>query len=171
MKKETINLLALLAVCLFIGCAFTACGDDKKDEITSDDLVERLQGSWTFETMKINVMGQTIEMDADDLRDDTGYDQFYDEYLSFNGEYVNGSKYYVDGNKVLLPWYEELDWWSKVSFSGSKMTMYYDITSEGVRIKLWTVYVKGGGRGGDDFVGFEGAPSIVEKALRFGTAL
>lgn len=46
-------------------------------------------------------------------------------------------------NSVLLPWYEEQDWWATVSFSGSKMTMYYSVYSEGVKMELWSIYRSG----------------------------
>jgi len=140
---KQIKFFGMLLACMSLALGFTSCGDDD-DEPKGDDLVENLQGSWTFSNMKLKVLGQTVEMDIDDIRDESGYDQFYDEYLNFNGNKVNGSTYRVDGNKLMLPWYEDLGWWGAVSFSGSKMTMYYDINYEGVDMELWITYVKSG---------------------------
>lgn len=111
---------------------FSSCGDDN-GEPKGDDLVEKLQGTWYFDVMKIKVAGQVLEFTADELKHESGYDGFYDEKLTFSGNRVNGLEYSVKKNSVLLPWYEEQDWWATVSFSGSKMTMYYSVYSEGVK--------------------------------------
>lgn len=124
---------------------FSACSSSS-DEPSGDDLVEKLQGTWVLDKMKMSVMGQTFEMTADELKNESGYNQFYDEVLRFSGDKVNGYDYQVKGNKVLFPWYEETNWWAKVSFSGSTMTMYFDINYEGVPMKMWGIYVKSGAR-------------------------
>ncbi len=133
----------MLVACLMLALGFTSCSNDD-DKPKGDDLMENLQGGWTFSTMKIKTLGQTVEMDIDDIRGNSGYDKFYDEYLTFNGDKVNGSTYRVDGNKIMLPWYEDLGWWGAVSFSGANMTMYYDLDYEGVDMKLWITYTKSG---------------------------
>ncbi|MBD9161898.1 MAG: hypothetical protein EGP67_11415 [Bacteroidales bacterium] len=141
MKKifywSTFLFVALCSVGLF-----SSCGDDN-DEPKGDDLVEKLQGTWYFDVMKIKVAGQVLEFTADELKHESGYDGFYDEKLTFSGNRVNGLEYSVKKNSVLLPWYEEQDWWATVSFSGSKMTMYYSVYSEGVKMELWSVYRSG----------------------------
>ncbi len=145
--KKLFKSLFIIACCVSLG--LTSCSKDDDDgpaEPKDDDLVEQLQGTWNFHLMKMNVMGQTIEMDLDDIKDNSGYDLFYDDVLTFRGEKVNGSYYEVDGNEIMLPWYVELDWWATVSFSGNKMTMYYNINYEGTPIKMWLTYAKSGSR-------------------------
>ena len=146
MKKRLFHFLTLICVCLCSAPLLTSCGDDDNDEPKDGDLVEKLQGTWHFERMKISVMGQNLEFTADQLKDDSGYAGFYDEVLSFSGSKVNGYDYSVDGNSLLLPWYVETGWWAQVSFSGSSMTMFYDINYQGVNMKLWSIYVKSGSR-------------------------
>lgn len=141
------TLIAVMAV------GFTSCGDD--DEPKGDDLVEKLQGTWNFESMKIETMGQTIVMDIDDIRQNTGYDQFYDEVLRFDGNKVNGQPYTVKGNKILLPYYEDEEWWMEVSFKGSNMTLYMSIDYQGYNMKGWTTYSR---------AGRSSAPVIVDNA-------
>lgn len=128
-----------------VASLFASCSSSS-DEPSGDDLVEKLQGTWVLEKMKMSVMGQTIEMTADELKGESGYNEFYDDVLRFSGDKVNGYSYQVKGNKVLFPWYEEENWWAKVSFSGSTMTMYFDINYEGVPMKMWGIYVKSGAR-------------------------
>lgn len=79
-------------------------------------------------------------MNADEIRNGSGYENFYDESLSFSGTKVNGQTYKVDGNRVMLPWYTNLDWWAKVSFSKSQLIFEYDITQNGVNFKMWCYY-------------------------------
>lgn len=154
--------MAILVIGLACGCLMSSCGDDK-DEPTGDNLIEKLQGTWHAESMTINVMGQTIEMDMDDLRQDSGYDSFYDEVLTFNGTKVNGSEYKVKGNTILLPWYESADWWQSVSFSGNKMTLYLDVIYEGIPMKMWITYNKYGSRA--SFTPIESANSLISKLI------
>jgi len=162
--KKLFNYVALLAMCLTVSMAFVSCSDDDEDEPKGGDLVEQLQGTWNFDIMKVNVMGQTIEMDKDEIVDNTGYDRFYDDVLTFSGEKVNGTSYQVSGNKVMLPWYEELGWWASVSFSGNKMTMYYDINYEGAAMKMWITYVKGS-RSGYTFTDGQ-MPALIREAVK-----
>lgn len=132
-----------------LSAGFVSCSDDdESDSPSGNNLVEKLQGKWTFEMMKMQVMGQTIEMNRDQISQSSGYDKFYDEVLTFNGSQVEGLDYQVNGNKILLPWYEDLGWWQTVSFSGNKMTLFLDTTYEGVPIKVWLTYVKNGSRAG-----------------------
>lgn len=138
--KKFLNFFSLSLIVMIIA-GFASCGDDK-DEPSGNDLVDRLQGTWTIDKMKIQVLGQTFEYDLDDLKDETGYNQFYDEKLTFSGNKVNGQTYKVDGDRILLPYYESEDWWMKVSFSGSNMTLYMDITYQGVAMKMWVTYTK-----------------------------
>lgn len=145
MKKRFFHFLTIFCVCLCCAPFFTSCGDDD-DEPKDGDLVKKLQGTWQFELMKISVLGQTMEFTADELKQQGGYAGFYDETLDFNGDKVNGLAYSVDKNNILLPWYVEEQWWAQVSFSGSRMTMYYDVTYQGVNMQLWTTYVKSGSR-------------------------
>ncbi|MGM9841215.1 MAG: hypothetical protein ACI31D_03330 [Candidatus Limisoma sp.] len=53
---------------------------------------------------------------------------------------MNGQYYQIKGNKILLPYYEDQDWWGEVSFSGSQLVFYYDITAEGMRVQEWAYY-------------------------------
>ncbi len=145
MNKKIFYFLAFWCLCVCSGGFLTSCGDDE-DEPKDGDLVERLQGTWYIDRMKISVLGQNMEFTADELKDESGYDRFYDETLKFDGEKVNGLSYSVDKNSILLPWYTEQGWWCQVSFSGSKMTMYYDLNYEGINMQLWTTYVKSGSR-------------------------
>ena len=149
--KKFVNFfyMALIAV---MSVGFTSCGDD---EPKGDDLIEKLQGTWNFESMKIETMGQTIEMDIDDIKHNTGYDQFYDAVLRFDGEKVNGQPFTVKGNKILLPYYENEEWWMEVSFKGSNMTLYMNIDYQGVNMKAWTTYSR---------AGRSSAPAYVENA-------
>lgn len=168
MQKKILKLLALLFVCLCGTGFLSSCGDDgdDEDEPKGDDLVERLQGNWYFETMKISVMGQTIKMTADQLKGESGYDRFYDERLEFSGEKVNGLSYSVDKNMILLPWYTEQGWWGQVSFSGSRMTIYYSITEQGIPMQLWTTYVRSGSRGQTAAPADENAVPMLPSILR-----
>lgn len=164
--KKLFNYFALLMMCLTVSVAFVSCGDDE-DEPKGSNLEEQLQGTWNFQVMKISVMGQTIEMDIDDLKNNTGYNQFYDDVLKFSGSKVNGGTYKINGNKILLPWYESVDWWASVSFSGSKMTLYYDINYEGVPMKMWITYIKSGSR--SLFNERNGhMPAIIDEVLKGG---
>ncbi len=141
---KQLKFLGMLVACLTLALGFTACSDDDEDEPSGDNLVESLQGNWTFTTIKVKTLGQTVEMDADDLRNNSDYDQFYDEYLTFSGNKVNGSPYRVEGNKIMLPWYEDLGWWASVSFSGSNMTMYYDLNVQDIDMEMWINYTRSG---------------------------
>lgn len=131
-------------LCLF-SVSLHSCGSDDDEPgagaPTGDDLVEMLQGTWTIEKMKVKTFGQTIELGIDDLKNYSGYSDFYDDVLSFNGNKVNGLSYSIDGNSILLPWYDET-WWTEVSFSGNQMTLYYNINYEGVPMELWAIYSK-----------------------------
>lgn len=148
MKKFLKFFCALLIGALSAG--FVSCGDDGDDldNPSGSSLTEKLQGTWVFDIMKIQVMGQTIELDRDQLVNNSGYEDFYDDVLTFNGSKVNGNDYQINGNKILLPWYSDLDWWQTVSFSGNKMTLYLNVTYEGVPMKMWATYVKKSARGG-----------------------
>ena len=165
MKKFLKFFCALLIGMLSVG--FVSCGDDKDepDSPSGSNLTEKLQGTWTFDLMKIQVMGQTIEMNRDQLVDNSGYENFYDDVLTFNGSKVNGYDYQVDGNKILLPWYSELDWWQSVSFSGNEMTLFLDIVYEGIPMKMWITYVKKGSRA-VSAPNFNASTSIIEAYLR-----
>ncbi len=134
---------------MFFSVSLNSCKDDDDEpggggSPSGDLLVEKLQGTWTIEKMTVKSFGQTIEFDLDDLKNNTGYSNFYDDVLTFNGNEVNGLAYSVDGNKIMLPWYEDYDegWWATVSFSGNQMTMYYDINYEGVKMEMWITYTK-----------------------------
>ncbi len=156
MKKFLNYFCALLIGVMCVG--FVSCGDDDDEPksgsgggvpgttVTGNDLVEKLQGTWNFSKMKIQVMGQTIEMDRNDLVHNTGYENFYDDVLTFSGTKVNGLDYSVDGNKILLPWYESEGWWQSVSFSGNTMTLLLDVVYEGVPMKMWLTYIKSDAR-------------------------
>lgn len=165
MKKFLKFFCALLIGMLSVG--FVSCGDDKDDldSPSGNNLTEKLQGTWTLDVMKIQVMGQTIEMNRDQLVDNSGYENFYDDVLTFNGSKVNGYDYQIDGNKILLPWYSELDWWQSVSFSGNKMTLFLDIVYEGIPMKMWITYVKKGSRA-VSAPNFNASTSIIEVYLR-----
>lgn len=147
MQNKFQKLATLLLVCVCCAGIFSSCEkDDDDDSVQGSNLVEALQGTWNFQKMKVSVMGQTIEMNADDLKDETGYGAFYDETLTFSGNKVNGAEYEINGNKILLPYYVEQQWWAKVSISGSKLELYYNITEQGVSMQLWTIYTKKGSR-------------------------
>ena len=158
MKKYSKFLVFFYAMLIGVmSMNLAACGDDDDDNANSsgsnsaanpqgDNLKEKLQGTWTVDVLKSVVMGQTIEMNRDELIANSGYDDFYDDVLTFNGTKVNGLDYQINGNKILLPWYSDLGWWMSVSFSGNKMTLYLDITYEGVPMKLWVTYAKNGSR-------------------------
>lgn len=156
---------ALLIGVLSVG--FVSCGDDddEPENPSGNNLAEKLQGTWTFDLMKIQVMGQTIEMDRDQLVDNSGYENFYDDVLTFNGSKVNGLDYQIDGNKILLPWYSDLDWWQSVSFSGNEMTFFLDIVYEGIPMKMWITYTKNGSRA-VSAPNINASTSIVEAYLR-----
>lgn len=156
--------MSLLVMCLTVSMAFVSCGDDK-DEPKGGDLVEKLQGTWYFDIMKMNAMGQTIEMDKEFIMNGSGYDQFYDDVLTFSGEKVNGSSFQVNGKKIMLPWYDNLDWWATVSFTGNKMTLYYDIYYEGTPIKMWITYVKSGSRCSYNLIPQQ-MPTLIPEAIK-----
>ena len=158
MKKYSKFLVFFYAMLIGVmSMNLAACGDDDDDNANSsgsnstanpqgDNLKEQLQGTWTVDFLKMVVMGQTIEMSYDQLVENSGYHDFYDDVLTFNGTKVNGLDYQINGNKILLPWYSELGWWMSVSFSGNKMTLYADITYEGIPMKLWVTYAKNSSR-------------------------
>lgn len=137
MKKNISKFIYLIMLSIF-SISLTACSNNNEPE--DDDLVNKLQGTWTFSKMKLAALGQTFELGLDELKQSGGYSDFYDDVLSFNGMKVNGSEYYVDGNKILLPWYTDENLWAKVSFSGSQMTMYYSVYSEGIKMEIWIIY-------------------------------
>ncbi len=145
MKKNLFKIAAMLFVCFCCAGLLSSCGDDK-DEPSGKNLQEQLQGTWVFSKMKVSLMGQTVEMDRDDIVDGSGYNEFYDDVLTFSGDKVNGLKYSIDGNKILLPWYEEQQWWAKVSFSGSTMVLNCNVVEEGIEMQMWITYVKSGSR-------------------------
>ncbi len=144
--KKLMKFMSMMAFCICAAGFFTSCSDDKDEPSSSSGgssvSAEQLDGTWTVKKMKMEVFGQTMEMTLEELKQSSGYNQFYDDVLTFSGNKVNGSTYTRDGNRILLPWYEELGWWSTVSISGSEMTLYFDIVQEGVSMKLWTVYTK-----------------------------
>ncbi|MDE7411868.1 MAG: hypothetical protein K2M94_07505 [Paramuribaculum sp.] len=167
MKTKIYYLLTLLALFTCSAGFLSSCSDDEESP-SGDALIEKLQGNWIFEKMKMNVLGQTIEMTADDLRNSPGVGSnvdFYDESLSFNGTKVNGKSYKVDGNRVMLPWYEDVDWWAKVSFSDSQMIMEYDVTSEGINIKMWAYYNRTG-RAASAVLPSESDPTLLPAILK-----
>ncbi|MGM9693409.1 MAG: hypothetical protein ACI3YC_00165 [Alloprevotella sp.] len=162
------KLLKLFSV-LFIGAlsvGFASCSDDDAPAGPSGDaLVEQLQGTWTVDLIKVQVMGQIIEMNRDELSQNTGYSDFYDDVLTFNGTKVNGYDYQINGNQILLPWYEEHGWWQTVSFSGNNMTLFLAITYEGIPMNMWATYVKTGSRA-DDVSGSKASTSILEACMK-----
>ena len=162
------KLLKLLSV-LFIGAlsvGFASCSDDDAPAGPSGDaLVEQLQGTWTVDVMKVQAMGQAIEMNRDELLQNTGYDDFYDDVLTFNGTKVNGLDYQINGNQILLPWYAELGWWQTVSFAENTMTLFLAISYEGIPMNMWATYVKTGSRA-DDVSGVKASTSILEACMR-----
>lgn len=159
MKKFANYLYMALIALMAVG--FTSCGDD---EPKGGDLVEKLQGTWNIESMKVETMGQTIEMDIDDIKHNSGYNQFYDEVLRFDGEKVNGQPYTVKGNKLLLPYYENEEWWMEVSFKGSNMTLYMSVDYQGINMKMWATYSRAGRSSAADYVESP-ATSAVSSAL------
>lgn len=174
MKKFLNYFCALLIGAMCLG--FASCGDDDDEPsggsagtpsgtVTGSNLVEKLQGTWTFQKMKIQVMGQTVEMTRDELVGSTGYENFYDDVLTFSGSKVNGYDYQVDGNKILLPWYESQGWWQSVSFSGNTMILLLDVVYEGVPMKMWLTYVKTGSRAADSYMP-EASISIFDAYLK-----
>lgn len=162
------KLLKLFSV-LFIGAlsvGFASCGDDDGSAGSSGNaLVEQLQGTWKVDVMKVQAMGQTIEMNRDELSQISGYDKFYDEVLTFNGTKVNGLDYQINGNQILLPWYAESGWWHTVSFAGNKMTLFLAISYEDMPMKMWVTYVKTGSRA-DDVSAVKASTSILEAFMR-----
>ncbi|MDD5870575.1 MAG: hypothetical protein PUC77_03675 [Bacteroidales bacterium] len=138
MKKSIFKIMALLFVALFSSAVLSSCSDD--DEPSGDALKERLQGTWNFSKMKIKVADQTFVVGIDELKQASDADYIVDEVLSFNGDKVNGQYYEIKGNKILLPYYDGQDWWGEVSFSGSQLVLYYDITAEGMRVQEWAYY-------------------------------
>lgn len=153
---KTFKLLSTLAACMILALGFISCSDkdnepksnrelDGGNKPTGDELVESLQGDWVFEKAKAKVMGQIVEMGFDEIRDYGGSsnpNDYFDYRLSFNGMKVNGYTYSVRGNKVLLPWYEDLDWWTDVSFSGSSLTFHLNTDIEGIAMETWFIYVR-----------------------------
>ena len=148
MKKFLKFICALLIGALCVGFVSCSDDDDENDKPTGNNLIEKLQGKWTFEIMKLQAAGQTIEMNRDQIAQGSGFDNFYDDVLTFNGTKVNGLDYQINGNKILLPWYEDLGWWQSVSFSGNKMTLFLNVTYQDIPMKLWLTYVKNGSRAG-----------------------
>ena len=134
--KSKLPLLLSMLILACVATFFTSCSD-KDDEPKGDDLVEKLQGTWTIESCKVKVLGQTFEFSLKELRDFADVDMFVDEVLTFNGMYVNNERYDVKGNKILLPWYDE---WEEITFSGSnKMTLHSIYDGE---VECWLAYRK-----------------------------
>ena len=163
MKKSIFKIMALLFVALFSSAVLSSCSDD--DEPSGDALKERLQGTWNFSKMKIKVAGQTFELGIDDLKQAGNADYVVDEVLSFNGDKVNGQYYEIKGSKILLPYYEDQDWWAEVSFSGSQLVLYYDITAEGMRVQEWAYYDPA--TRGASFIPAQGNAALIPNSFSF----
>ena len=163
MKKSIFKIMALLFVALFSSAVLSSCSDD--DEPSGDALKERLQGTWNFSKMKIKAAGQTFELSGDDLKQVSDADYLVDEVLSFNGDKVNGQYYEIKGNKILLPYYEEQNWWGEVSFSGSQLVLYYDITAEGMRVQECAYYAPA--TRGASFIPAQGNAALIPNSFSF----
>ncbi len=113
--KQAKALYLLLIAALML--SLSACGDDDDKVHSNADL---LKGeTWTFQKASVNVMGQTIEMTLNQIRQmyssqmGTSNIMFIDEHLKFEDEYVvmvnTGDrlayKYYSDGTL----WIEGMD--------------------------------------------------------------
>ncbi len=114
MKQSKAFYLLLIAALML---SLSACGDDD-DKVNSNSSM--LQGdTWTFQKASVNVMGQTIEMTLNEIRQmyssqmGTSNIMFIDEKLKFEEEHVvmvnTGDrlayKYYSDGTL----WIEGMD--------------------------------------------------------------
>ena len=163
MKKSIFRIMAMLFAAVVCSGVFTSCSDD--DEPSGDALKERLQGTWNFSKMKIKVADQTFELSGDDLKQASNADYIVDEVLSFNGDKVNGQYYEIKGNKILLPYYEEQNWWGEVSFSGSQLVFYYDITAEGMRVQEWAYYDPA--TRGASFIPAQGNAALIPNSFSF----
>lgn len=113
--KQAKALYLLLIAALML--SLSACGDDD-DKVNSNSSM--LQGAtWTFQKASVNIMGQTIEMTLNEIRQmyasqmGNGNIMFIDEKLKFEEEHVvmvnTGDrlayKYYSDGTL----WIEGMD--------------------------------------------------------------
>lgn len=149
--KKIFRLTALILACLTGSFMFNSCSDDDGDgksgpsSSSSANIAENIEGTWTIEKMKMTVLGQTIEMSKEELSAASGYDRFYDDVLTFSNGKVNGLDYTLEDNRMLLPWYESVEWWADVTVTSSKLTLYYNITTEGVKMQLWTIYSRSRG--------------------------
>lgn len=123
MKKKILNLVFLLSL-LAMPVMLASCGSDNDDDDINNGTIhpnaEMLQGgTWTFQKAIVSIMGQTIEMDLDEIRQlyaqDLGTNNimFIDEYIKFEKDYmvmVNTGdryayKYYSNGTL----WIEGID--------------------------------------------------------------
>lgn len=98
-KRKILNLFFYLMTIVALSC-FTSCSDSDGDGPKIDQ--DQLEGTWDFEFGKMNVAGQTVTIDKDDLGDlasEMGVSGFYDQTLRFSGNRCNGQHYTVDGNK------------------------------------------------------------------------
>lgn len=143
--KTYLKLLAtLFTVVLCVG--FTGCSSDDDDEPSSTDLKEQLQGTWVFSTGTIEVMGEKVTYDRDDLNDmaqEMGVSGYYDEVLTFSGNRVNGSAYTLKGNKLHFDeWDDYSDYWPTVKIAGNTLTLVYDMTANGIKATLTVKYKK-----------------------------
>ena len=143
-----------------------SCGSDDDDDGYNGTIhpnAEMLQGgTWTFQKAVISVMGQTFEMDLDQIRDyyssqmGTSNIMFIDEYIKFEQDYmvmVNTGdryayKYYSNGTLWIegideLAGTEDMDMTIKVkSLSQKQLVLRYSIKMQGLTMNEDVYYTR-----------------------------
>ena len=92
----------------FLSVAFAACSDSSSSDggISGDPekIIESLEGSWKMEKITAHVMGQSMDVPGDQLRQmmsGTNY-RLWDDVLTFSGNNMNGVPFQLKGSEILL---------------------------------------------------------------------
>lgn len=138
------KLLMMLMLCTF-GMAFTACGGDGDDDgdtpADPSSIKEMLQGTWQAEDCVVKVMGQTIHMTIDEVKEWSGVSNFYDERLTFSGDRCNNWTYTLKGNKIHYNNVSDYDdTWFTVKVTDSKLSLTADMEEDGQSVTVTLNY-------------------------------
>lgn len=151
-RKNYLNLLTIMMVAM-LSIVFVSCSkDDDENNVSSSELIDKLQGTWEFQKGTEKVMGMTITVDRSSLSEmKKSMEQmmgsrveFWDETLSFSGSKVNGVNYKLDGNKLILDGMDAMEGISITvkSVTSSTLVLREAINMEGIDLTADMEYSK-----------------------------
>ena len=151
-KRVLLNWYVIL-IAGMMSVGFVSCSKDGSEDIeNSNELVEKLQGTWQFQKGTETVMGMTITMDRSSLSQmKKSMEQamgsrveFWDETLYFNGSKVNDVNYTLKGKELILDGMDAMDGISITvkSVTSSILVLREDISMEGVQMTADMEYSK-----------------------------